>query len=75
MIANIFYVLPVLGAVILQLLNDVVTHYTKHYGLFLGLLILLIVLGFRKGLLDFVFDWRQSRAQSALSAERKKAQG
>lgn len=65
---------PVLGAVILQILNDVVTHYTKHYGLFLGLLILLIVLGFRKGLLDFVFDWRQSREQSALSAERKKAQ-
>jgi branched-chain amino acid transport system permease protein len=66
---------PVLGAVILQMLNDLVTHYTSHYGLFLGLLILLIVLGFRKGLLDFIFERRQAREQSALSAERKKAQG
>jgi len=65
---------PVLGAVILQVLNDVVTHYTKHYGLFLGLLILTIVLGFRKGLLDFIYDRREAREQSALSAARKKAQ-
>jgi len=54
---------PVVGAVILQLLNDVVTHYTKHYGLFLGMLILLIVLGFRRGLLDFVMEKLAARRE------------
>ncbi len=71
---NVF-VGPILGAVILQILNDFVTHYTSHYGLFLGLLILTIVLGFRRGLLDFLFERRQSSEQSALAAQRKKAQG
>ena len=64
---------PILGAVILQALNDVVTRYTTHYGLFLGILILVIVMGFRKGLLDFVFERRQSRQQSVLAAQSKKA--
>jgi branched-chain amino acid transport system permease protein len=66
---------PILGAVILQALNDVVTRYTSHYGLFLGLLILTIVLGFRRGLLDFVFERHQSRQQSVLAADSKKARG
>ena len=56
---------PVLGAVILQFLNDVVTRYTQHYGLFLGLLILAIVLGFRRGLLDVLLEYRQSRRRKS----------
>ena len=54
---------PVVGAAILHLLNDLVTHYTKHYGLFLGSLILLIVLGFRRGLLDFALEKLQPRGK------------
>ena len=41
---------PVAGAVMLLLLNDVVTKLTEHYGLVLGLIILLFALGLRKGL-------------------------
>ena len=59
---------PVVGAVILQILNDVVTRYTEHYGLFLGLLILLIVLGFRRGLLDVLVEHRQSSRLSRRGA-------
>lgn len=45
---------PLLGAVILTGLNDIVVTYTDHYGLFLGAIILLFSLGLRKGVLDFV---------------------
>ncbi len=44
---------PLLGAVMLSGLNDIVVTYTDHYGLFLGGIILLFSLGLRKGVLDF----------------------
>ena len=47
---------PLAGAVILSLLNDVVTRGTEHHGLALGALILMFVLGLRKGLVDFVLE-------------------
>jgi branched-chain amino acid transport system permease protein len=47
---------PMVGTVILLLLNDFVTRVTEHHGLFLGSIILLFALGLRKGLLDFVLD-------------------
>ena len=40
---------PVAGAVMLLALNDVVTKLTEHYGLVLGLIILLFALGLKEG--------------------------
>ena len=47
---------PVLGAVILSLLNHFVTAHTKYYGLVLGLIILFYAMVLRKGLLDIVLE-------------------
>ncbi len=53
---------PVLGAVLLRLLDHFVTIYTDHHGLVLGSVILLIVLGLRQGVGDFLVDaWRRRR--------------
>uniref|UniRef100_UPI0037D9B14C branched-chain amino acid ABC transporter permease n=1 Tax=Tardiphaga sp. TaxID=1926292 RepID=UPI0037D9B14C len=48
---------PVIGAILLRLLEHFVNIYTEHHGLVLGLVILAIVLGLRKGLADFVVDF------------------
>lgn len=45
---------PLVGAVILSGLNDIVVRYTDSYGLFLGAIILLFSLGLRKGVLEFL---------------------
>jgi branched-chain amino acid transport system permease protein len=51
---------PVVGTVILLLLNDFVTRTTEYYGLTLGIIILLFALGLRRGLLDVLLDaWRR----------------
>jgi branched-chain amino acid transport system permease protein len=59
---------PVVGALILTLLNHFVTEFTKYYGLVLGAIILFYVLVLRKGLLDILVtrarDWRSQRAKS-----------
>jgi branched-chain amino acid transport system permease protein len=45
---------PVLGAMILLALNDVVTRFTEYHGLVLGIVILGFALGLRRGVLDFL---------------------
>lgn len=56
---------PMVGAVMLLLLNDFVTKMTSHYGLVLGIVILLFALGLRKGLMDFASDlWRDRQTTS-----------
>jgi len=45
---------PLMGALIIEILNDAVTKHTHYYGLVLGLVILVFVLGFKKGLLDWL---------------------
>jgi branched-chain amino acid transport system permease protein len=45
---------PVLGAMILLALNDVVTRFTEYHGLVLGIVILAFALGLRHGVLDFL---------------------
>lgn len=45
---------PTLGAVMLLLLEDLVTRYTEYTGLVLGLVILVFALGLRRGLLDYL---------------------
>tara|TARA_B100000686_G_scaffold93040_1_gene99447 strand:- start:18440 stop:19423 length:984 start_codon:yes stop_codon:yes gene_type:complete len=45
---------PLVGALIFEILNDFVTANTRYYGLVLGLVILIFVLGFKRGLLDWL---------------------
>ena len=53
---------PLLGAMILLALNDVVTRFTEYYGLVLGSVILAFALGLRHGVLDFLrLAWPQGR--------------
>jgi branched-chain amino acid transport system permease protein len=56
---------PVIGAVLLRMLDHFVTIYTDHHGLVLGAFILLIVLGLRQGVGDFVVDWLARRQEAA----------
>jgi branched-chain amino acid transport system permease protein len=52
---------PLVGALLLQLLNHFVTIYTEYHGLVLGSVILLIVLGLREGVADYAMGWWQDR--------------
>ncbi len=57
---------PLLGAVILSLLNHFVTAHTKYYGLVLGVIILFYALVLRKGLLDILLERvREARRRRA----------
>jgi branched-chain amino acid transport system permease protein len=57
---------PTVGAGILLLLNDLVTRFTEHYSLVLGIVILAFALGLRKGLLGFLVDlWARRAAPQA----------
>lgn len=47
---------PLVGTVLLLLLNDVITRITQHYSLVLGVVILVFALGLRKGLLGLVMQ-------------------
>jgi branched-chain amino acid transport system permease protein len=59
---------PVVGALLLRLLDHFVTIYTEHHGLVLGTVILLIVLGLRQGVGDYIVDWLARRREAASSA-------
>jgi branched-chain amino acid transport system permease protein len=53
---------PTVGTVILLLLNDILTKFTEFHGLALGAIILLFVLGLRRGATDLMIDyWRRVR--------------
>jgi branched-chain amino acid transport system permease protein len=54
---------PLVGALLLQLLNHFVTVYTEYHGLVLGSVILLIVLGLRQGVADYVMEWWRDRRE------------
>lgn len=56
---------PMVGTVLLLLLNDTVTRLTDHYGLVLGIVILFFAIGLRKGLMDFAVEWVARRRDSA----------
>ncbi|MBU0726596.1 MAG: branched-chain amino acid ABC transporter permease [Alphaproteobacteria bacterium] len=60
---------PLVGAILLQTLNHYVTIYTEHHGLVLGIVILIFVLGLRRGLADFVYLWFQDRRTRKLEKE------
>jgi len=44
---------PILGAILLRILNDVVQMYTSHTEIVIGFVILFVVLRLRRGILDF----------------------
>jgi branched-chain amino acid transport system permease protein len=52
---------PIVGTVLLLTLNDQVTRLTEHYGIVLGIVILFFAIGLRKGLMDFVVQWFETR--------------
>lgn len=64
---------PIIGAVLLRLLEHFVNIYTEHHGLVLGLVILAIVLGLRQGLADFVMDFFNRRKEAKASAAEQEA--
>ncbi len=58
---------PVVGTVMLTLLNDVVTRTTEYYGLSLGIVILVFALGLRRGLVDFITERLGFRTSGGVS--------
>ena len=55
---------PMVGTVLLLILNDTVTRMTEYYGIVLGVVILFFAIGLRKGLMDFVVEWYAQRRGS-----------
>jgi branched-chain amino acid transport system permease protein len=67
---------PLVGAITLLLLSDLVTRVTEHYSLVLGIIILMFALGLRKGLLGFLVGaWTKRTAVSADAGPGAKARG
>jgi branched-chain amino acid transport system permease protein len=56
---------PIVGTVLLLILNDTVTRLTEYYGIVLGIVILFFAIGLRKGLMDFAVDWYEQRRDGA----------
>jgi branched-chain amino acid transport system permease protein len=52
---------PMVGTVLLLILNDAVTRLTEYYGVVLGIVILFFAIGLRKGLMDFAVEWYAHR--------------
>jgi len=50
---------PALGATIMVLLNSFITSYTEYWGMFLGIVLILIVLFFPKGVGGLMFEQYQ----------------
>jgi branched-chain amino acid transport system permease protein len=59
---------PVVGAALFLFLSDRITAFTEHHGLVFGTILLLLVLGLRKGLLDFLVDAWRARGRREESA-------
>jgi branched-chain amino acid transport system permease protein len=56
---------PIVGTVLLLILNDTVTRLTEYYGIVLGIVILFFAIGLRKGLMDFAVEWYEARRGDA----------
>jgi branched-chain amino acid transport system permease protein len=61
---------PMVGTVLLLILNDTVTRLTEYYGIVLGVVILFFAIGLRKGLMDFVVEWYGQRHEGARERRR-----
>lgn len=71
------FVGPLIGAILLLTIEHFVTIYTEHYGLVLGTVILIAVIGFRRGIGDFAHEhwtgWRERRSAGPQLKEEAKA--
>ena len=56
---------PMVGTVLLLIMNDTVTRLTEYYGIVLGIVILFFAIGLRKGLMDFMVEWYEQRRDGA----------
>ena len=54
---------PIIGAVLLRMLEHFVSIYTEYHGLVLGIVILAIVLGLKQGVADYIVDWLARRKE------------
>jgi branched-chain amino acid transport system permease protein len=66
---------PAVGAALMIILESLVNTYTGHHGLMLGSIILMTVLGLRRGVLEYVVEWaggrmRKIRQGAVISASR-----
>jgi branched-chain amino acid transport system permease protein len=55
---------PLAGALLLEALNHYITIYTEYHGLVLGVVILVIVLGLRRGIADSLFAYVTQRREA-----------
>lgn len=66
---------PIVGAAIFLFLSDRITAFTEHHGLVFGAILLVLVLGLRKGLLDFAVEaWRDRRREGRGVGDRASAE-
>ncbi len=52
---------PLVGTAVFLLLNDNINRITEHHGMVMGAILLVIVLGLRRGFLDLLMDWWNRR--------------
>ena len=57
---------PIVGAVLFRLIEYFVLIYTEYHGLVFGIVILVIVLGLRQGVADYLVDWLRRRKDEKL---------
>jgi branched-chain amino acid transport system permease protein len=69
------YLGPLAGTAILLALNDLVTRQTQYYGLALGIIILAVALGLRRGVLEVVVTALRARRERASLAARARHAG
>ncbi len=56
---------PLVGTVLLRVITDIIVVYTSHTELVLGIVILVVVLGLRKGFVDLIAEQFEARRQAA----------
>jgi branched-chain amino acid transport system permease protein len=72
---NVFFG-PLVGAALLLLLSDVITRVTEHYGLVLGVIILVFALGLRQGLLGSIVQaWEKYARRTRATGKSAEASG
>jgi branched-chain amino acid transport system permease protein len=62
---------PLAGALLLEALNHYITIYTEYHGLVLGVVILVIVLGLRRGIADSLFAYVTQKREARRLGEVK----
>lgn len=61
---------PLVGAVVMRMIDDITLIYTTHTDLAKGLVILFVVLILRRGILDFIIDWHRGSGDRKIERAR-----